>query len=266
MANGYIENIEKWKTLTDIDYFTYFIKAWISFNAWYRNHYQNVNSDREAINKIKNESNTIRSKSIGLLNDNNTSEESTTFKTALSSLHKSLLELSIENEGKRLSFEGMVIDIDRTNLQLNHTFSKMTYFIEVTESRGSVTKVICTVKNKANVTIMNYSHTEYSDSHLRSHNQFNQLSDVQKQEVINIFEQANPFKLERLLTTDPNNNIKIGNFTFVKNEEKIFKCLIEILYGLRNSLFHGEIVPNKDHKKVYEHAYKMLKILLDTLE
>lgn len=95
MANGYIENIEKWKTLTDIDYFTYFIKAWISFNAWYRNHYQNVNSDREAINKIKNKNNTIRSKSIGLLNDNNTSEESTTFKTALSSLHKSLLELLI---------------------------------------------------------------------------------------------------------------------------------------------------------------------------
>ena len=95
----------------------------------------------------------------------------------------------------------MVIDIDRNNLRLNHTFSKMTYFIEVTESRGSVTKVVCTVKNKANVTIMNYSHTEYSDSHLRSHNQFNQLSDAQKQEVINIFQQANPFKLEKKAPT-----------------------------------------------------------------
>ena len=52
----YTENEEKWKQLIDIDYFTHFVKAWVAFNAWYKNNFTDVHTDRGAINKIKNDS------------------------------------------------------------------------------------------------------------------------------------------------------------------------------------------------------------------
>jgi len=53
MPSLYTENSEKWKSLASIDYFTQFVKAWIPFNAWYKNYYPNLRTDREAINEIK---------------------------------------------------------------------------------------------------------------------------------------------------------------------------------------------------------------------
>ena len=38
-TNNYTENAEKWKVLADIDYITQFVKAWIAFNAWYKNYF-----------------------------------------------------------------------------------------------------------------------------------------------------------------------------------------------------------------------------------
>ena len=38
-----------------------------------------------------------------------------------------------------------------------------------------------------------------------------------------------------------------------------------MLYSLRNALFHGQIIPNKDTNLVYEPAYKILKMLIDGL-
>lgn len=51
MTAMYTDNIEKWKSLSDIDYFTYFVKSWISFNAWYKNSYPNLKTDREALGR-----------------------------------------------------------------------------------------------------------------------------------------------------------------------------------------------------------------------
>lgn len=33
MPNYYVENAEKWKALSNIDYFTHFVEAWITSNA-----------------------------------------------------------------------------------------------------------------------------------------------------------------------------------------------------------------------------------------
>lgn len=53
MSSLYTENSEKWKSLASIDYFTQFVKAWIPFNAWYKNYYPTIKTDREAINEIQ---------------------------------------------------------------------------------------------------------------------------------------------------------------------------------------------------------------------
>lgn len=40
---------------------------------------------------------------------------------------------------------------------------------------------------------------------------------------------------------------------------------IEILYKLRNILFHGEVVPDNNANKVYEPAYQILHVLIQAL-
>lgn len=264
MANGYVENVEKWKTLTDIDYFTYFIKAWISFNAWYKNQYTNVSSDREAINKIKNESNSVKNKAIGLLGSQ--SEQANLFEASLASLHKSLTELAVHNDEKRLCFYDFVVEVDRNNLLQNLTDRGVSYYIKVEMNRSTVREVKATLNQANGTTILNYTGSNYDRQDLIQNHQYLQLSDNQKSKVTGLFDLANPFKPENLLTEDENNHFKIGAYKFIRDEEKIFKCLLEVIYGLRNALFHGEIVPNKDHRKVYEHAYHVLKILLDSLD
>ena len=57
----------------------------------------------------------------------------------------------------------------------------------------------------------------------------------------------------------------MGQFKFVKDKEYIAQGLIEILYNLRNSLFHGELTPNKEANKIYGAAYKILRELIEAL-
>jgi len=49
------ENISKWFKSSEIDYFSAFLKLWLSFNAWYRQHYNEdyIKKDRDHINIIK---------------------------------------------------------------------------------------------------------------------------------------------------------------------------------------------------------------------
>jgi len=43
---------------------------------------------------------------------------------------------------------------------------------------------------------------------------------------------------------------------------KLYRGFIEILYTLRNSLFHSEVIPNNDVMKVYKFAYFILRKIL----
>lgn len=44
--------------------------------------------------------------------------------------------------------------------------------------------------------------------------------------------------------------------------QPIYKATLEIIYNLRNALFHGEIAPDKDTNKVYEAAYRVMRQLV----
>ena len=57
----------------------------------------------------------------------------------------------------------------------------------------------------------------------------------------------------------------MGNIHFINDQEKLCKGIIEILYKLRNVLFHGEIIPDFDTNKVYEPAYHILYTLIQAL-
>lgn len=263
MASLYVENSDKWKLLADIDYFTHFVKAWIPFNAWYRTYYPNLKTDREAINEIKTTSNSVQRRFLSLIGG--TSEESEQFKSNLAHLHHCLQNIVISNSQQRLTFESFVFEFDRSCLVQRFSERNIDYFVQLSAQRVEITNVVATVKNAARSTLLSYTHSTYDLSHFRSNLFASRLSVNQKANIENLFNEANPSKPICLLTTDINNCIHIGQYHFVRDESVIFKCLIEILYSLRNVLFHGEIIPNKETNRVYEPAYKLLRILIEPL-
>ncbi len=256
----YTENEEKWMQLIEIDYFTHFAKAWIAFNAWYKNHFPSINSDREAINKIKSENNRIKGRFNSLLTGNN--EESEIFRSYLGQLHYFLLNNEINNNEQRIWFENFIIELDRNCLEQRKEERGINYFVRISLSRYEILHVLATVKNSKKENLCNYSHNGYDLEHFKKSNDYQKLSNAQQRNIETLFKEANPKKPISFLTTNERNSIKIGNYKFIDNQELLFKGLIEILYSLRNVLFHGQIIPDKNTNQVYEQAYKILKMLL----
>jgi hypothetical protein len=257
----YTENEEKWKQLIEIDYFTHFVKAWVAFNAWYKNHFPDTNTDREAINQIKNNSNRIKTKFNSLITGTN--EESEIFKNNLGQLHYFLLNNEIKNNDIRIWFESFVVELDRSCLEQRNEIRNIKYYVHITLNRGEISNVLVTVKDSNNNTICNYQHTVYAIEHFRQSNEYANLSPNQQSNIIALFQEANPKKPTNFLTNDENNCINVGQYKFINNQELLFKGLIEILYSLRNVLFHGQIIPDRNTNQVYEPAYKILKMLID---
>ncbi|MBZ9716074.1 hypothetical protein [Deinococcus multiflagellatus] len=66
MANNYVDNKTYWDDLSDLDYISAFVKAWLAFNAWYRSHY-NLSTDREILDQIKFVPNPIKNRAETML-------------------------------------------------------------------------------------------------------------------------------------------------------------------------------------------------------
>ncbi len=277
----YTENEERWKQLSDIDWFTNFVKAWIAFNAWYRNHYPNLRTDREILEEIKRTS-SIKNKFNSFLNGNG--EKHTYFRDQLGFLHYKLQNKEIKHKEIRLSFEEYV-NIDKRSKNLNPPYERFNIIYDI--SRNSINteehyvkfdKI--SIKRKAGDDILNLINIEihyenmnvYPDTvkdFIQKDERFSVLSNPQKETVINIITtELNPFKIINFLQVsnediENRNFYEVGNFKFIKKPDLIFSAVIDILHSLRNVLFHGEIIPDKETNEVYEPAYKILKMLID---
>ena len=100
------ENAQLWKELSDIDYFTQFIKSWLAFNAWLRSAYPGIKTDRELIDMVKEQSNPVRNKTRSLLID--VDQHGQNFRSMVADLHTQLenTHLISQKDGveKRISF------------------------------------------------------------------------------------------------------------------------------------------------------------------
>jgi hypothetical protein len=80
-------------------------------------------------------------------------------------------------------------------------------------------------------------------------------------------EAANPFCFASLVAPSPPppDTLLMDGYHFVKDKAAIFAGLIEILYSMRNMLFHGELVPDSQANRTYEPAYHLLRQLIATV-
>lgn len=261
MPNYYVENAEAWKALSNIDYFTYFVKAWIPFNAWYRNSYTALESDADIMQQIKTQPNSFKNRIISLLK--NTDSDSIVFKENLSRLHYQLERNPIYNRGVRISFENIVVEENPVTTE-TRAYRGFSYNVEI--DAGNKRKFTSTIIDIKSVIRLDISQNNgYNWDEIANHSQYKALPPECKRILKACYEEVNPRKAVSLLAPDPRDSIKIGNYNFVNDLELIAKAVITAIYTLRNSLFHGQLVPDRNTQLVYEPAYHMLRMLVLSL-
>jgi len=263
MPNFYVENAEAWKALSNIDYFTYFVKAWIPFNAWYKNSYPALESDADIMQQIKAQHNSFRNRIISLIENPETHNESKVFKANLAELHYQLERNHIHNREVRISFTDIVVE-DNPQITFEREYRKFSYKVEI--DAGNRKRIMSIVIDGRSVTRMHFVQTAgYSLDGLLAEAQYRALPPECQRLLKACYEEINPRKAISLLATEAANSIKIGNYNFVNDSELIAKAVITVIYSLRNSLFHGQLVPDRNTQLVYEPAYHMLRMLVMSL-
>ena len=264
MANLFTGHKDEWKALADIDYFGAFVKAYIPFNAWMNISYPALNTDREKINEIKRNSNTFRDKICALLNADN--QDGSQFRSLLGELHDLLENHYINNQDKRITFTNVTIG---KNPQYIYEASCRGIGFRVQYGNGATTETKSLIKRRDGTSIFHLSQPNYDIEALRANADFVAQKQEYKSHLLNCYKNVEPY-IQKDFTTgfdaaDLNTYFECGNYKFIKESENLAKGLIEIIYNLRNSLFHGELVPNKEANQVYGAAYRILYLLIQSL-
>lgn len=274
------ENIVRWIDQSNIDYTTYFIKAWIPFNAWYDLHYHNqpnMDSDRAKINAIKNLANPARNGINDYLEtDDQLSNE---FKSYLAALHHALRHHQLDGNDGRISFHEVVKEKNATNV-INETFDRTRYFLQRTDGGrlGDVTQMQVIISNQQGNAIFNYQHNGYDLAHLQANQNLQGLSDARRENLRLRFQKLHPIIIIDSTQSindaqeNPKNYYKCDSYHFKRDAADahcqshiVCRAIIETLYQLRNQLFHGELIPSKAALPVYQNAYFLLKMILEKI-
>ncbi len=170
----YIGNELHWKRLIEVDWLGQYVKAWVAFNAWYRNTIkpspgENPFGDREIIDKIKDDEGDICSTIEGFLSRDGLDEKS--FQSDLADLHKSLSIVVLKSKEKRISFERIedyqyAKSVDKTEKH------GITYEVKVDRNQK---KRIVTVKAKSGEELFNKTIKKAKEESFQGENWFEDL-------------------------------------------------------------------------------------------
>lgn len=255
------KNVQEWVKLIDVDWLGQYAKAWIAFNAWYRNYLGSRNSsgnDRAIIQKLKSGKKEICSTIAIFFMRAGT--ESKAFQSNIAELQSLLALTGIKSGGREISFE-TIVDYEHAKT-INETIDDTIYEIKVDiekPDRSIVVKDISGENIFCGTIALKAESVDQDEDWFKSvfAQTTHSLSVSQQETLIAFLKESSP--IHNLLTGTENDCIKIENFPFVNDQNLIARALIEILYQLRNTLFHGEITPTPEIQEVYEPAYLILK-------
>ncbi len=228
----------------DIDYFVYFTKAYFAFNAYLKAKYP-AYTDIDKIKKMKDDS-------IGLSKFSQLIYRGKHFKDDLVSLRDALDATIITNNGEQISFNQVKIGEHTVTTLFSGTFSRISYDIRAIDGE----------KFTFNVNGIQYGSFKYED--LESTLEASSMTDAQKNKVRDtIILHVSNYSIN--LSSDINSLSQLSTFSSMEQTElikRLYRGFIEILYKLRNGLFHSEVEPNLEVMKVYKFAYFILRKIL----
>ena len=260
----YAGNTNEWKALAKIDYFVQFTKCWLPFNAWYQNLFSDTYLDEKCIKKVieRVSNNPLRDRFRSLINSDN--DGSKIFRIKLGDLKEILDIHRVSNRGEELSFNTI---IQRHNSKNSEPGLCQHYEYEVI--RVSKSKYSLSIKRRG-THVSHFSYTQigkHDFSVIESLPTFQPLTDRQKNKLKGFYFEVRPKKIIEIVIDNSRgqSSYKCGNIYFVQDEALLFEAVLLILYKLRCSLFHGEIIPDSNREEVYHIAHDILAELIKAI-
>jgi hypothetical protein len=230
-----------YKEAIDIDYYAYFTKAYFAFNAYLKAQYPDDN-DRDKIKKMKDNA-LIESKFKQLI------ESERHFKDDLLSLKNTLETALIKNQEEYIFCSKVKIYDHEQKELFSSAYNGVTYDIRSIPGE----KFTCIVKGVSSGPFKYEELEEKLSSLSISRTQKNKVRDV-----INGYVAS--YSVD--LTSDIVSLKTLTEYTRAQQDDiikKLYRGYIEIIYSLRNALFHSEVEPNNEVMKVYKFAYFILR-------
>lgn len=133
---------------------------------------------------------------------------------------------------------------------------------------GDKTETLSLIKNRKGNALFSCKQKDYDFEEISKNADLGKQKIDYRTRLLECYKQANPNLKVNLLANpkeNEDNKYLMGSITFIKDKEKIAQGLIEIIYNLRNTLFHGELDPNEYTNNTYGAAYKILRELIEAL-
>lgn len=241
-----------------IDYYSAFMKAWIAFNAWYNSGEIKGKNDKEHIDAIAQTSNRFREYIVNLLSVENSEGES--YRENVANLHEALLNsplMTQEYIGTRqaISFS----NVATKNLNTKEDFNYRNINYECFRQKGRITTLV----KKKNTEIFRFEQDEYDEEVLQQQSEYASLTSTQQAACLRCYRKMTPYVIESILSKpedaeNADRSKKIGIYSFIKDDVKISRAIVVVLYMLRCCLAHGDFSPDEASNNVYKYAYEVL--------
>jgi hypothetical protein len=260
-------NIDHWIRQAEPDYYVFFVKAWIPFNAWYVAELPHL--DKKDTKIIKELQDNPRSKPRIFIENflSNDKPDSIRFKSHLAELHHLLEIKSLKHNGIKLSFSNLSLTENPKKFEKDADKSGNIFKAEV-----KPTFYEAIIVDKVGKTTMHFKQPIYKIEDLKKHNDFIKITDKKiQQKILNCYQAIDPDKPVSLIAVSKTKGDYItlnsdNKVNFINDPTTIAKACIKVLYALRCMLFHGEIEPNISNKPVYEHSYQILRLIIKDLK
>ncbi len=254
------DNLRRWRESAEIDWFSHFIKAWIPFNAWMTTTYGEL-SDRDLLDKVKGGNNVVFNRIVPMLDPNqDRSQDADEFRLQVAELHRLLQSCVVEGRRGRVSFE--TVDIGYNSHTKEQVVAwKRTFTVERdVPAKGNVA---ISVTATATTAAFAFTQVEHNRQELEDDPSFQKLEPGHRTRVLAMHDAIAPRIVRSVLATPgAKDTLKCGSVAFVADPQKVFSALVDVLYSLRNALFHGAITPNEQHNEIYEPAYHIVMRLV----
>jgi len=266
MPNIYIENRSRWEQLSEVDFLSAFANAWLAFNAWYRNSYSE-SQDRKIINEIKHQPNVVRNRILPLISA--PSEEGTVLRSIIGQLHDRIenyhLHCGKGLEKERLTLTNAFIKNNNPTIQ-RILISGMMYEVIPRGLGNPNSQIESIVTDRAGRIKFRLVQPSFEIANLESNTDFlNNLNQNQRGQLMALYRNVNPRVILNLLVGEKT-PILCGAYQFRCLAEELFAGMVEVVYLMRCSLFHGELVPCREATSCYEPAYNFVRAMLRAID
>lgn len=182
----------------EVDYFSAFIKAWIAFNALYRNEYREC-TDRDIIKKLKSESNHFKGYIETLLDENSNTDDTIVLRNNLTSLQSALVEVPIFTQerggvNQQISFSEIAINNPKN---LSEDDYRTTHY-QVQRTSQSV-KTLLHKKNSPTDIYFSFEQEKYDETALHIHPDLLRLGSERQRQCKAFYKEVCPYVIESVI-------------------------------------------------------------------